>query len=149
MRRHGICPCSSAFFSTPTPLRGLPRKFETSCVRQVQQIGHGRGLANASYAWQASAGVHAQEPNLYLLGCGVMAYVPVPRLFLVPPPPFEAFRANSKRVVCVKFSKSVMDGDWQMLRMLGKLLQEYTHKSRIFISWDAASWHMSLFLGFF
>jgi hypothetical protein len=30
-----------------------------------------------------------------------------------------------------------------MLRMLGKLLQEYRYKSRIYLSWDAASWHMS------
>jgi len=33
-----------------------------------------------------------------------------------------------------------------MLRMLRKLLQEYTRKSRIFLSWDAASWHMSKLL---
>jgi DDE superfamily endonuclease len=34
----------------------------------------------------------------------------------------------------------------EMLRMLGKLLQEYAYKSRIFVSWDAASWHMSKML---
>jgi len=31
----------------------------------------------------------------------------------------------------------------EMLRMLGKLLQEYRYKSWIYLSWDAASWHMS------
>jgi hypothetical protein len=31
----------------------------------------------------------------------------------------------------------------EMLRMLGKLLQEYRYKSRLYLSWDAASWHMS------
>ena len=34
----------------------------------------------------------------------------------------------------------------EMLRMLTKLIQEYTHKSRIYLSWDAASWHMSKML---
>lgn len=34
----------------------------------------------------------------------------------------------------------------EMLRMLAKLIQEYTHKSRIYLSWDAASWHMSKML---
>jgi transposase len=34
----------------------------------------------------------------------------------------------------------------EMLRMLSKLLQEYARKSRIFLSWDAASWHMSKML---
>ena len=33
-----------------------------------------------------------------------------------------------------------------MLRMLTKLIQEYKHKSRIYLSWDAASWHMSKML---
>ena len=27
--------------------------------------------------------------------------------------------------------------------MLAKLIPEYKHKSRIYLSWDAASWHMS------
>ena len=31
----------------------------------------------------------------------------------------------------------------EMLRMLAKLIQEYKHKSRIYLSWDGASWHMS------
>ena len=31
----------------------------------------------------------------------------------------------------------------EMLRMLGKLIQEYKHKSRVYLSWDAASWHIS------
>jgi hypothetical protein len=31
----------------------------------------------------------------------------------------------------------------EMLRMLGKLMQEYKNKSRIYLSWDAASWHIS------
>jgi dsRNA-specific ribonuclease len=31
----------------------------------------------------------------------------------------------------------------EMLRMLTKLVQEYRHKSRIYLSWDAASWHMT------
>ena len=30
-----------------------------------------------------------------------------------------------------------------MLRMLAKLIQEYKRKSRIYLSWDAASWHIS------
>jgi len=34
----------------------------------------------------------------------------------------------------------------EMLRMLGKLTEQYTHKSRIYLSWDAASWHMSKML---
>jgi hypothetical protein len=34
----------------------------------------------------------------------------------------------------------------EMLRMLTKLIQEYKHKSRIYLSWDAASWHMSKML---
>jgi transposase len=34
----------------------------------------------------------------------------------------------------------------EMLRMLSKLLQQYAHKSRIFLSWDAASWHLSKML---
>jgi len=34
----------------------------------------------------------------------------------------------------------------EMLRMLAKLIQEYTYKSRIYLSWDAASWHMSKML---
>lgn len=34
----------------------------------------------------------------------------------------------------------------EMLRMLAKLIQEYKHKSRIYLSWDAASWHMSKML---
>jgi hypothetical protein len=34
----------------------------------------------------------------------------------------------------------------EMLRMLGKLMQEYKNKSRIYLSWDAASWHMSKML---
>jgi hypothetical protein len=34
----------------------------------------------------------------------------------------------------------------EMLRMLAKLIQEYTHKNRIYLSWDAASWHMSKML---
>jgi hypothetical protein len=33
-----------------------------------------------------------------------------------------------------------------MLRMLSKLSQEYKHKSCIYLSWDAASWHMSKML---
>jgi hypothetical protein len=33
-----------------------------------------------------------------------------------------------------------------MLRMLAKLVQEYKHKSRIYLSWDAASWHISKML---
>jgi hypothetical protein len=34
----------------------------------------------------------------------------------------------------------------EMLRMLTKLIQEYKYKSRIYLSWDAASWHMSKML---
>jgi transposase len=34
----------------------------------------------------------------------------------------------------------------EMLRMLAKLLQGYKHKSRIYLSWDAASWHISKML---
>ena len=34
----------------------------------------------------------------------------------------------------------------EMLRMLSKLVKEYVHKSRIYLSWDAASWHMSKML---
>jgi transposase len=34
----------------------------------------------------------------------------------------------------------------EMLRMLAKLVQEYRHKRRIYLSWDAASWHMSKML---
>jgi hypothetical protein len=34
----------------------------------------------------------------------------------------------------------------EMLRMLRKLVQEYGHKRRIYLSWDAASWHMSKML---
>src|SRR5205085_5927198 len=34
----------------------------------------------------------------------------------------------------------------EMLRMLTRLIQEYKHKSRIYLSWDAASWHMSKML---
>jgi transposase len=34
----------------------------------------------------------------------------------------------------------------EMLRMLAKLVQEYKHKSRIYLSWDAASWHISKML---
>jgi hypothetical protein len=34
----------------------------------------------------------------------------------------------------------------EMLRMLSKLVKEYEHKSRIYLSWDAASWHMSKML---
>jgi transposase len=34
----------------------------------------------------------------------------------------------------------------EMLRMLTKLVREYKHKSRIYLSWDAASWHMSKML---
>ena len=34
----------------------------------------------------------------------------------------------------------------EMLRMLAKLIQEYGHKGRIYLSWDAASWHMSKML---
>jgi hypothetical protein len=34
----------------------------------------------------------------------------------------------------------------EMLRMLAKLIQEYKQKSRIYLSWDAASWHISKML---
>jgi hypothetical protein len=34
----------------------------------------------------------------------------------------------------------------EMLRMLSKLIHEYQQKSRIYLSWDAASWHMSKML---
>ena len=34
----------------------------------------------------------------------------------------------------------------EMLRMLAKLIQEYKHKSRVYLSWDAASWHISKML---
>ena len=34
----------------------------------------------------------------------------------------------------------------EMLRMLARLIQEYQDKSRIYLSWDAASWHMSKML---
>src|SRR3954454_20710651 len=34
----------------------------------------------------------------------------------------------------------------EMLRMLTKLIKEYKNKSRIYLSWDAASWHMSKML---
>ena len=34
----------------------------------------------------------------------------------------------------------------EMLRMLSALVKEYGHKNRIFLSWDAASWHMSKML---
>jgi transposase len=34
----------------------------------------------------------------------------------------------------------------EMLRMLARLIQEYKQKSRIYLSWDAASWHMSKML---
>jgi transposase len=34
----------------------------------------------------------------------------------------------------------------EMLRMFTNLVQEYGHKSRIYLSWDAASWHMSKML---
>ena len=33
-----------------------------------------------------------------------------------------------------------------MLRMFTKLVREYGDKSRIYLSWDAASWHMSKML---
>ena len=33
-----------------------------------------------------------------------------------------------------------------MLRMLSALVKEYGHKNRIYLSWDAASWHMSKML---
>jgi transposase len=34
----------------------------------------------------------------------------------------------------------------EMLRMLAKLIHEYKRKSRIYLSWDAASWHISKML---
>jgi hypothetical protein len=34
----------------------------------------------------------------------------------------------------------------EMLRMLAKVREEYADKSRIYLSWDAASWHMSKLL---
>ena len=34
----------------------------------------------------------------------------------------------------------------EMLRMMAALLNEYDHKTRIYLSWDAASWHMSKML---
>jgi transposase len=34
----------------------------------------------------------------------------------------------------------------EMLRMLAELIQQYKRKSRIYLSWDAASWHMSKML---
>jgi transposase len=34
----------------------------------------------------------------------------------------------------------------EMLRMLGRLIDQYRHKARIYLSWDAASWHMSKML---
>src|ERR1700732_2786834 len=34
----------------------------------------------------------------------------------------------------------------EMLRMLAKLIQEYKHKCRVYLSWDAASWHISKML---
>jgi transposase len=34
----------------------------------------------------------------------------------------------------------------EMLRMLARLIEQYKHKSRIYLSWDAASWHMSKML---
>jgi transposase len=34
----------------------------------------------------------------------------------------------------------------EMLRILTKLIHEYKHKSRIYLSWDAASWHISKML---
>jgi hypothetical protein len=34
----------------------------------------------------------------------------------------------------------------EMLRMLSTLIKEYGHKNRIYLSWDAASWHMSKML---
>jgi transposase len=34
----------------------------------------------------------------------------------------------------------------EMIRMLSTLIREYKHKSRIYLSWDAASWHMSKML---
>jgi hypothetical protein len=34
----------------------------------------------------------------------------------------------------------------EMLRMLTRLIHEYKQKSRIYLSWDAASWHMSKML---
>lgn len=37
-------------------------------------------------------------------------------------------------------------GTGEMLRMLTRLVDQYKHKSRIYLSWDAASWHMSKML---
>ena len=34
----------------------------------------------------------------------------------------------------------------EMLRMLARLIDQYKNKSRIYLSWDAASWHMSRML---
>jgi len=34
----------------------------------------------------------------------------------------------------------------EMIRMMSALLNEYGHKTRIYLSWDAASWHMSKML---
>jgi transposase len=34
----------------------------------------------------------------------------------------------------------------EMLRMLRRLIDQYKHKSRIYLSWDAASWHISRML---
>lgn len=34
----------------------------------------------------------------------------------------------------------------EMLRILSRIIQEYQQKSRIYLSWDAASWHMSKML---
>jgi transposase len=34
----------------------------------------------------------------------------------------------------------------EMLRMLSRIIREYQQKSRIYLSWDAASWHMSKML---
>ena len=34
----------------------------------------------------------------------------------------------------------------EMLRMLRRLVDQYKHKSRIYLSWDAASWHISKML---
>lgn len=34
----------------------------------------------------------------------------------------------------------------EMLRMLRRLMDQYEHKSRIYLSWDAASWHISKML---
>src|SRR5690349_16952840 len=34
----------------------------------------------------------------------------------------------------------------EMLRMLARLVDQYKYKSQIYVSWDAASWHMSKML---